>query len=195
LAGRRFPQPGQDELELRGPKLSCGKANQAIVPSVGVFTSPSNNFSAADMFVGCTGGKALYFPVLVMNSKPTRHKTGAKAHPGDKIVLKASVNATRTVLTTLDKTTKIKRTLTGPGSTTLAYPSVGDDGHSTKSTGLWGVPKFRTLKFSQTVLNGQPFASSPDLVQWDRYRGTTLQIKTSLFGSDQETFKTVFKHS
>lgn len=179
------------------PRLKCGTVNRAILPSIGIFTtpSPSNKFSGADMVMGCFKGQAHYWPSLVLNNRVKTYRTGASAHPGDTIILKVFINSTRTVVTTLDNATKVKRTMTGPGSTTLAYPAVGEDGWGDKSQGLWGVPDFGHITFSRTVISGDAFGSAPGLIQWDRYKGSTLQIKTSSFASDQETFKTVFKHS
>jgi hypothetical protein len=57
------------------------------------------------------------------------------------------------------------------------------------------VPNFGKLTFSHARLDGQPFGGAPGLVQYDRYRHSTLQISTSPFKSDQETFTTVYHHA
>jgi hypothetical protein len=80
------------------PRLKCGTVNGAILPSVGIFTtpSPSNKFSGAGMVVGCFKGKAHYWPSLVLNNRVKTYRTGASAHPGDTIVAKVFINSTQT---------------------------------------------------------------------------------------------------
>jgi hypothetical protein len=180
------------------PKLKCGAEPHAIDPSVGGYygsTVNPNHFSDAGMFVGCNEGKILYFPAFTLNGKFENFRKQA-AHAGDTVVLKASVQATGTTLSVVDKTTKHSKKLTGAGHTSTLNPWAADTGWVNKSEGgLEPVPNFGKIAFAHTLLDGAPFGNAAGLVQYDRYRHSTLEISTSAFQGNQETFSTVFHHS
>jgi hypothetical protein len=176
------------------PKLTCRSGpEQAIAASVGVYNL-SGSFSAANLFVGCYRGKALYFPSLRING--ANHNYAAlKAGAGDKVVLHVSQRASGTVVSVVDNSrTGVKKTLHGAGSQGGNTPWVGDTGWN--NPGLLGVPNFGTINFSGSTLNGRPFGSAGSaLARVNRVNGTTTQITTSAFASNHESFTTVFKHS
>lgn len=176
------------------PTLTCSTGpEQAIAPSVGVYTS-SGSFSAASVFVGCYHGKAYYFPSLVVGGVNHNY---AKLHAaaGDKVVLHVSQGASGTVVSVADKSrTGVHKRLHGAGSQTGSAPWVGDSGWDNPA--LLAVPSFGTVHFSGAMLDGQPFGSAGEaLARWDRASGKTTQITTSAFASNHESFTTVFKHS
>jgi hypothetical protein len=177
------------------PKLNCGTTDQAIYPSVGAyFDLGSSDFSSAGMFVGCIGGKAQYWPVLQVNGVEHDYPT-LIAKKGDTVVLKYSMKSGATKVSVTDKTTKsASKKLTGTGVTETGFPWAGDVAWHTGLGALEGVPKFGTLTFSHTVFVGVPFETDGP-TQFNRYSGSTLQISTGSFASDEETFKTTFHHS
>jgi Peptidase A4 family len=95
------------------PKLTCTSGpERAIAASVGVYNL-SNTFSAANLFVGCFQGKALYYPSLRINGANHNYAT-LKAAAGDKVVLHVSQGASGTVVSVVDKSrTGVKKTLHG----------------------------------------------------------------------------------
>jgi hypothetical protein len=174
------------------PKLKCASKTQAIVANLngGGGGRPG---SAAGEFLGCARGKARYFPALAINGSSKLYRRLA-ARAGDTVVLKLTINSTKTEVSVADKTTKsASKKLTAAGGT--GGVCWAGDAPVSSNRGLLGVPNFGTLTFSHTVLNGQPLGTESPLRQYDRYRGKTLQIKTSRFAGDEETFKTTFKHS
>jgi hypothetical protein len=180
------------------PKLTCATTKRAIVPSVGsYFEAVDFAYSSAGMFVGCSRGKARYFPALVMNGEAV-NAPGLHAKPGDTVVLTSSVKPAATTLSVLDKTTKsasLKRIGAGVGTNGTVFPFAGDASWPFAATTPDGVPSFGKLKFSHTTENGSPFGTDPGAFAVDRYNGPTLQISTGPFASDSETFKTVLQHS
>lgn len=175
------------------PKLKCSSgAEKAIALSVGVY-NVSGHASAADLFAGCYKGKATYFPSLEVNGV-THNYVPLKAHPGDKVTLHVSQSAKRTVVSVKDVSRSgVSKTLHGAGSKQGSSPWVGTTGWV--NPGLLGVPKFGKIHYSGSTLDGTPFASAASVARWNRYKGSTLQIETSAFASNHESFTTTFKHS
>jgi hypothetical protein len=179
------------------PKLKCGAEPHAIDPNVGAFFAANfEKFSAAGMFVGCNEGKILYFPAFTLNGHNKEFRD-SKARAGDTVALKASLQTTGTTLSVVDKTTKrVHKTLTGKGVTHALDPWAGDtDWVSNSEGGVEPVPNFGTITFSNTLLDGMPFGLAAGNTQYDRYKHSTLQIQTSSFQADNQTFDTVFRHS
>lgn len=182
------------------PGVKCGKRDQAVGPSVGMDDVVSKAITAADLFVACSQGKALFVPALVLNGVETNYKL--KVHPGDKVALYASETATKGTVTFTDLTTKAKKTKTGPGVGTdgVEFPWIGDvavfKGTSTKPL---GVPNFGTIGFTGAKVLGKALGGYPHkaLVRFDRYnsKNTILQIHTTGLSSSGLSFKTLFKHS
>jgi hypothetical protein len=181
------------------PKLKCGPEPHAIRPGVGGYygsTLHPHHFSDAGVFVGCNEGKILYFPAFTLNGT-ARNFHNLKLHAGDTVVLKASVQATGTTLSLVDKTTKgVNKTLTGKGHSSTIGPWAADSAWVNFSEGgVDPVPNFGKLTFSHALLNGQPFGNASGLVQYNRQRHSTLEISTGPFESNQETFTTVYHHA
>jgi hypothetical protein len=178
------------------PKLKCGAEPHAIDANVGAYYRANfKSFSAAGMFVGCNEGKVHYFPAFTLNGQNQTFRK-LKAHAGDTILLKASLQSTGTTLSVVDKTTKrVHKKLTGKGVPKVLAPWAGDSSWvNAGEGGLEPVPNFGTLTFSNTRLDGAPFGLAAP-TQYDRYKHSTLQISTSDFQSDHATFDTVFHHS
>jgi hypothetical protein len=148
------------------------------------------------MFVGCNEGKILYFPAFTLNGQHQNFRN-LKAHAGDTVVLTASLQTTGTTLSVVDKTTKrVHKKLTGKGVPQALDPWAGDTSWVNNSEGgLEPVPNFGTITFSNTLLDGMPFGLAAGNTQNDRYKHSTLQISTSGFQGDNETFDTVFQHT
>ncbi len=180
------------------PKLQCQSAKQVIYPSVGAYFAPlPPAFSSAGVYLACSGGKARYYPTLWINGNMHIYKQ-LKANAGDTVVLKSSMKPSGTIEEFNDQTTKsASKKLTGHGVTGgVGFPWVGDSGWPPySSTPTFGVPNFGHITFSHTLVFHQPFGTDPSISQSDRYNGPTLQISSSAFKSDNETFKTVFHHS
>ena len=178
------------------PKLKCGAEPHAIAPGVGAyFAANFRSFSSAGIFVGCNEGKAKYFPAFTLNGH-NHNFPKLRAHAGDTVVVKASLQPTGTTLSVKDKKTKsVHKTLTGAGHPMALAPWAGDSSWvSVGEGGLEPVPNFGTLTFSNTLLNGMPFGLAGP-TQYDRYKKSVLQISTGDFQSDNKTFDTVFHHS
>jgi hypothetical protein len=185
---------------LTVPALKCTTATRAILASVGMFAGSDTNFSAAELFVGCSAGKPTFFPKLTINDTAANFKK-AKAHPGDRVVLKATEGASKTVVTVNDTTTKLKKTLTGAGVSgggKVGFPWVGDQASFNSSHHELGVPDFGKISFSGAKVARQALGSfGGKLSRFNRTDSTetTLQIKTGTIASNMESFKTIFEHS
>lgn len=182
------------------PSLKCTKASRAIAPGASFLTVSSA--SAAELFVGCSKGKAQFYPSLVING--TRHNyPSLHAHPGDAVALTVSENASGTTASVVDSTHKsVKKTVKGSGTMQpLTDPMIGDFPWFKSSSSMKpeGVPDFGKLGFSASMINGATVGSysSGTLFQVSRYNSTltTLQIAAGKLAGDNASFKTVFKHS
>jgi hypothetical protein len=189
---------------FRVPRVSCGKARSGIAPSSGVYLGTSSSaFAAASLFVGCYQGKAHYWPSLHLGSKNFNFPA-AKAHPGDTIVVRASIvlhgsaRKSETVsVSVVDKTRKITKKksekLTGP-SLGGGYPWTGDSAWEVRGKFL-RVPRFGKLRFSHALVNGGAWRG-PSIVRYNRVSKTgQLQIKTGALSRSHEAFSTFFRHS
>ncbi len=57
------------------------------------------------------------------------------------------------------------------------------------------VPEFKQITFTNSKLNGQPFGGFP-VTRYDMVNGAmTVQIATGSLASNNESFKSAFKHS
>jgi hypothetical protein len=179
----------------------CTKATRAIVPMAGTnaTVSSTETVSIAGMFVGCSNGKASYFPSFIVNGSFHNFPSLA-AHAGDTVVVKTVEGPKGTVVSVVDKTHKnVNKTLKGAAAQQIDSPAVGAFGWFTSNTSPpVGVPQFGKVSFSASKVLGHPFtAYTPFLERSDRYNSkvTTLQIKAGPLGPDGESFTTVFEHS
>lgn len=186
----------------------CTSATRAIVAGVGAdaFRSSSESFDLAGVFVGCLGGKARYFPVIVIRNTEKDYAS-VKISPGDTVVVSLTGGSSSSTASVVDKTHKsASEKRTGPGLEEFGSPAIFDWpwylAGANEEGNLAGVPDFGTLHFSASKYAGQPFNSSTysgQVVGYSRYKGfnkpVKLEIKTSPFASDNESFTTVFKHS
>ncbi|MBV9311068.1 MAG: hypothetical protein JOZ73_09550 [Solirubrobacterales bacterium] len=175
------------------PKLKCAAVNRAIVAGTGIFTSAKQ--TAAELFVGCIGGRPRYFPVLIVNGTK-RTYTALSVRQGDTIVLKAADSARGATVSLTDETQKrIKRSVTGRGSSQVGGPWMGDQAWS-YSGKTEHVPNFGTLGYSNTTVNGHLFGSFRRLGRFNRVTTHgSLQIETGPVGRNGESFTTFFKHA
>ena len=175
------------------PKLSCTSAARAITPVAGVAVNNFATFSAAFVFVGCSSGKAVYFPALVINGTQT-HFTTTNLAAGDAIKVSTKVTTTGTTVQVTDVTKAITKKLTGPGaSANAAY--AGDSDWVTSANKLLGVPKFGTLTFTHCTVDGKTLASAhPTKIQRVN-SSNVVQIATGALSRAGTTFATHFKHS
>jgi hypothetical protein len=178
------------------PKLKCTKALRAIGASVGMFEDSTKHFSSANLFIGCVNGKPRYFPFVTVHQHETNFMKTA-AHAGDTVVLEARATTTETTVSVIDETHSFSRTKAGAGySRLVAYPWIGDVTWSTNG-GVLRVPDFGEITFSHSTAGGKPFGAVSPQERFNRYSANKarLQIKTSPYASDNESFSTVFKHS
>lgn len=185
-----------DTGQIVVPRLKCTAANRAIAVSVGLYTT-DHRPSAANLILRCFKGKPSYFPELVVNGS-NRNYFKFEARPGDKVVLHISAGPQRTLVSVDDKTLRFKRSVGGRGSSHVSDPWVGDVGWSNAHKKLEGVPDFGKLRFSDSMLNDEPFGSAKALQRFNRVTapGTgRVQIETGPFSDFGESFKTVFEHS
>jgi hypothetical protein len=177
------------------PKAKCGHVTTFV--GIGVATFSPHSFNAALLEVACTHGRAQYIPILGHNNKAKPEFSSGVA-PGDKIVVKERGSSTGVSLSFADKTNRKANTkMTAPGDTGFA-PEIGDLKKSHKVGGNfvpWPVTDFGHVSFTNSKLNGQPFGSFP-VIRYDMVNGAmTVQIATGPFASNNEAFKTTFKHS
>ncbi len=195
FAGYYTPQMASSEQVTTTfvvPRLKCGKATQEV--GIGEETFSATGASAVLVAARCAKGKAHYVPVLFID---TTGKTGSAApvRAGDKIVLKETASSTATSLVFVDKThPKANAKLSGAGDSGFS-PQIGDIKAHHKSGAPFAIPNFGHVAFSKSMLDHVPFGTASPLFSYDMTNAKgTVQITTGPFASDNESFKTVFKH-
>jgi hypothetical protein len=179
--------------QYKVPKLSCTSAARAITPVAGVAVNNFAAYSAAFVFVGCSSGKAVYFPSLVINGTETDYTTTHLA-AGDAIKVLTKVTTTGTTVQVTDVTKAITKKLTGPGaSANAAY--AGDSDWVTSTDTLLGVPNFGTLTFTHCLIDGKPLASVKPAKYQRVNSSSVVQITTGALSSTGTSFATHFKHA
>jgi len=177
------------------PKLSCTTANRFIAPQVGVTANQSKTFSAAGVSIGCTKGKAVYFPFLVANGAEADYTVHFSA--GDVINLSASVTTSGITVQVTDTTKNVSltSTITGAGASADAA-WIGDDAAVNGNTGaLLGVPNFGKLAFTNCLINGTALGGlHPQEFQRVNSHGT-VQISTGGPWPGGTAFTTHYQHS
>ena len=151
----------------------------------------SATYSAAFVFTGCQGGKAVYFPALVVSGNEVNY-TSTAFHAGNVIKVAAKVTTAGTTVSVTDATTKVTKKRTGSGaSPSAAY--VGDSDWAVNGT-ILGVPSFGTLSFTNCSVDGKALAAAHP-AKYQRVNGSTVQITTGALSSTGTAFPTHFKHS
>jgi hypothetical protein len=140
------------------PHVTCGPNYVGIGASAGMFNALSN-ISAASLFVGCYSGTAHFWPSLTVNGTGTDYNAGAAdAAPGDVVTLTTHLSPASTVVSVVDHTRKVTRSLTGAGSSRWISPFIGD--LEWVNGAPIGVPAFGTLGFSSCFVGGVPLANA-----------------------------------
>jgi hypothetical protein len=192
--------PSTVTATFRVPALHCTAARREIVASAalsGTTQSGNSTQSSASLLLGCYGGKAHLWPVLVVNNNETNYPT-AGAQPGDVVTLTADSKltaggkaATATV-SVADKTRKFTRKLTGT-FVTSSHPWIGEGAwfEHNKET---AVPDFGSFRYYDCASDGNPMSTK---FGWLRYNRVTskgaVQISTSAIHS--AGFTSTFEHS
>ncbi len=180
------------------PKVTgCSTTGSGIVPGTSI--GEPGGYSGAGVFVGCVGGKAVYVPLLVINTKIHEYKSLA-VKPGDKIVVTAAENFKATKLTFTDKTRKgVAKTLTGAGDASyggvVGYPEFGDAAVPPFSSSHEPVPNFGQIGFTRSQITiPLGFTGPGGDFQYDLYNTSTntLEVSTGNLSSNGESFTTTF---
>lgn len=192
-----FPSSVSATTTFKVPKLRCGKRrNRAIAPAVGALVGPNVGVPRlweAAMFVGCRGGKAHYWPELVVRGRIKNYPAKA-AHAGDTIVLR--LESETGDVSAVDETHrfKVSRTVAiARGGHSVQSAWIGDEGWLNSHGYLEGAPDFGTLTYSSSRLYGHPLGQS-NFVEREN-RTSVGQINTGPLFSGGKAFRTYFKHS
>jgi hypothetical protein len=177
------------------PHVRCGKSDRAISPDIGIQNAGGG--SLAGIFLGCHHGNAHFWPTLAINGARTNYRKGAAIHAGDTVALAASENATKAVVSVVDKTRRLTRKKTGAGASPVQNPWLGEDAWFISHGKREGVPNFGRLRFSHGLVDGAPFGSWPGgMNRWDRETAMmVLQIRTASISKNREGFSSYFEHS
>jgi len=175
------------------PKLSCTTANRFIAPQVGVTANQSKTFSAAGVSIGCTKGKAVYFPFLVANGAEADYTVHFSA--GDVINLSASVTTSgfTVQVTDVTKNVSVTNTITGAGASANAA-WIGNNAWVTSAGLLDGVPNFAKLTFSNCLIDGTALQSGNPQKYQRVNRSGVVQITTGGFWPGGTAFTTHYQH-
>jgi hypothetical protein len=174
------------------PRLSCTTATRVIAPLAGMTTNNNKIFSVAAVHVGCVKGKAVYYPLLVVNGNETNYTTTHFA-AGDVINLSTSVTTSATTVQLTDVTKNVTKTRTGAGASATAAWIAHDAWPS--RTGILGVPNFGKLAFTNCLIDGKALGHwHPQAYQRVNSHGT-VQIATGGLWPGGTAFTTHYRHS
>ena len=177
------------------PALSCTTATTGVAADAGVAANNFKSFSIAGVFTGCSNGKAVYFPWLLVNGTEANY-TSTPFAAGDVINLSASVTTSGITVQVTDVTkgVSVTNTITGAGASPNAA-WIGDDAWYSSSGTLLGVPKFGTETFTNGLIDGKTLQSwNPQ--QYQRVNSTGIvQIATGALSTSGNAFATSYKHS
>ena len=176
------------------PKVKCGHTNSVVAAGMTTISSGGGPVGEQGvlLLIGCkSSGSPFYIPAVSTGSTAQR---GHAAHPGDTVVLHETASASSVSVSFADKThPTANMKLTGTGAPFFS-PAIEELKDSSGSTS-YPIPNFGKITFTKSKLNHQPFGLSPvnrvDMVN----SSAVVQIATSPFASDNESFKTTFKHS
>ncbi len=180
------------------PVKNCTQTNTGILPGVTVAIIPAPR-SVAGLFVGCSGGRARYFPVLAINGSVSEFKS-LRARPGDAIAVTATENENLTRVSVKDRTrTTASKTLTGAGSGNVdatSDPVIGDLAWPLLRNAEGPVPNFGKISFSGSKIDALPLGSyGAELTHFNLYDDptlTTLEVSAGNLASNGQSFKTTF---
>ena len=176
------------------PALSCTTAERGITPDAGVAANKFKTASVAGVLVGCTNGKAIYFPFLVANGTGTDYTT-MHFSAGDVINLSASVTTSgfTVQVTDVTKNVSVTNTITGAGASANAA-WIGNNAWVTSAGLLDGVPNFAKLTFSNCLIDGTALQSGNPQKYQRVNRSGVVQITTGGFWPGGTAFTTHYQH-
>jgi hypothetical protein len=175
------------------PALSCTSATRAVTPGVGL--DGGRTFSEVFVFVGCSHGKAVYWPGLTVDAAETNYTT-TPFSAGDVVNMSASVTASGTTVQVADVTKGVTKTLTGAGESDESHAWIGDGPwYAPPNSTLLGVPNFGKLKFFNCLVDGKALQSWQPL-EFQRVNAKGIvQIATGPFSPPGGlAFATYYKH-
>jgi hypothetical protein len=173
------------------PKLSCTSAHRAITPDAGV--AAESTVSAAFLFVGCSNGRAKYFPALVINGHEVNYTT-THFSAGDLIEVLTKVTTARTRVRITDVTSGVTKKRAGPGARAVVA-FVGDGAWGTRTITLFGVPNFGKLTFTHCAIDGSALGHRHPARFRRVNKSGIVQIATAALSSSGTAFTTIYKHS
>jgi hypothetical protein len=160
------------------PTLKCGASKSAFFPNVGV------QANWAGLFLGCSKHKQHAWPSVAAGNVSRNYRSSV-VKAGDTVVLTVSANASKSTATVVDKTRKFKKQFSGTGSTSLSDPWTGANTWSVNEP----IPNFGTLKFTNDLVNGQPFGSWPGgKTRWTMETTSNQVVKSSPFSGGGKVF-------
>ena len=178
--------------QFKVPRLSCTSALRAITPVAGVVVNNFNSYSSTFVFTGCSRGKAVFFPALVINGNEVNYTT-TSFHPGNVIKVSTKVTTRGTTVQVTDVTTGVTKRRTGPGANSVAA-YVGDSNWRLSNGTLLGVPSFGTLTFTSCLVDGRALGRSHPLqIERMNNRGI-VQIATGALSPGGIAFHTYYRH-
>jgi len=188
--------PGSVSAAIVVPKLNCkGTPTAGSSIDAGVGIQSVNSY--ARLTLTCTPqGAARYYPSLVVNGT-VENVMADSARAGDTVEFAVTQSDAKMTDTVIDVTHKFNVTRNGNGSGTGQGILAGDFAAVSGSTTA-GVPNFGTVTFSNAVVNGYPFDTTPAGLTADDLSTNSagpVQITTTSPGRNPEQFLTVFKHS
>jgi len=178
--------------QFKVPRLSCTTAFRAIALGIGVQVNNFRSFSAASVFTGCHRGRAVFFPVLLINGNEVNYTTRS-LRAGDVIKVSVKVTTRGTTVQVTDVTTGVTKRRTGSGARSSSA-FVGDNSWSANGTTPLGVPGFGTLTFTSCLVDGRALARShPARYQLVNSRNV-VQIATGALSPGGTAFATHYRH-
>lgn len=169
----------------------CGARKKVVIPFVAADAGTVGSVAGLD--IHCRNRKVIYFPIFDVEGKIIAYSK-ARAHPGDKVVLRMSWNTANLSLAVVDKTRpSATRIAKGSGSTSFMDPEIGD---ATIGNMPAPVPDFGKVTFSKSTVNGKALGLDSPLTQYNMVNSShILQTKTGPIQSKKQSFTTTFEHS
>jgi len=177
------------------PTITCTATNVSITPGVGEPDNNGTNIIAAGVVAGCQNGAPFYTGEADINGVITVFKVSVT--PGDKITTSLSTTASATTGTfgltapgAKDAAPTFLAHFKGTGGV-LPFPCIGNDSEQLSTT-LNPVPKFTTVTFTASKIDGKPLSAATDTRLNMATATGILQIKTSTLTSKGASFSSSF---